>query len=555
MPEKMYLTLRVDGMTCDSCARHVTNALKSVKGVEHVTVGNWKESKASVVAEETVDEERLLEAVRNAGYQAIVRERKMLENMEQAAEGNHADYDLIIVGGGSAAFAAALKASDLGKHVLLINDGLPLGGTCVNVGCVPSKTLIRTAEAFHHTRHTAFASIRTGGSALDFKEAIRQKRELVDSLRNAKYINIIQDDPRVKVLKGRARLVGTHSVAVNGAIFSSRYILIATGSSTYVPDIRGIDTVPYLTHESLYELDNLPEHVIVIGGRYIALENAQMLARLGSKVTLLQRSHRILPDEIPDVTETLTEYLKAEGIEVRTDVAIQSVAMAGKRIVVNATVDGEEQTIEGSHLLIATGRKGNTKELGLEELGIATHGKGFVATDDFLRTTVPTIFAAGDVTGQHLFVYTAAYEGALAVENMFGENPSAKDYHPLPWVIFTDPQVAGVGHDENSASAAGIDYEVSVMPLSEIPRALAARNTKGFIKLLRNKADDTLIGARIVASEGSELLMEVSLAMKYGITVSDIKRMFHPYLTLSEGIKLAAIGFDKDVRTLSCCAV
>jgi mercuric reductase len=555
MPEKMYLTLRVDGMTCDSCARHVTSALKSVKGVEHVTVGNWKESKASVVAEETVDEQRLLEAVRNAGYQAIVRERKMLDNMEQAAEGNHPDYDLVIIGGGSAAFAAALKASELGKQVLMINDGLPLGGTCVNVGCVPSKTLIRTAEAFHHTRHTAFASIRTGGSTLDFKEAIRQKRELVDSLRNAKYINIIQDDPHVKVLKGRARLVGTNSVAVNGATFSSRYILIATGSSTYVPDIRGIDTVPYLTHESLYELDNLPEHVIIIGGRYIALENAQMLARLGSKVTLLQRSHRILPEEMPDVTETLTEYLRAEGIEVKTGVAVQSVAMVGKSIVVNATVDGEEQTLQGSHLLIATGRKGNTNALGLEELNVATHGRGFVVTDEFLRTTVPNIFAAGDVTGRHLFVYTAAYEGALAVENMFGESPRAKDYHPLPWVIFTDPQVAGVGHDENSAHAAGIDYEVSVMPLSEIPRALAARNTKGFIKLLRNKADDTLIGARILASEGSELLMEVSLAIKYGITVNELKRMFHPYLTLSEGIKLAAIGFDKDVRTLSCCAV
>jgi mercuric reductase len=555
MSEKMHITLRVDGMTCDSCARHVTKALKGVNGVEHVTVGNWKESKASVVADETVDEQRLREAVRNAGYQAVLKERKVLDTIKQASKENHTDYDLVIIGGGSASFAAALKASELGKHVLMINDGLPLGGTCVNVGCVPSKTLIRTVEAFHHTRHTAFASIRTGGSALDFKEAIRQKRELVDSLRNAKYVNIIQDDPRVKVLKGRAKLVGTNSVAVNGATFSSRYILIATGSSTYVPDIQGIDKVPYLTHESLYELDNLPEHVIVIGGRYIALENAQMLARLGSKATLLQRSHRILPEEMPDVTETLTEYLKAEGIEVKTDVAVRSVAMAGKNIAVNATVDGEEQTLQGSHLLIATGRKGNTKELGLEEVGLATYGKGFVTTDEFLRTTVPTIFAAGDVTGRHLFVYTAAYEGALAVENMFGENPGAKDYHPLPWVIFTDPQVAGVGHDENSAYAAGIDYEVSVIPLSEVPRALAARNTKGFIKLLRNKADDTLIGARILASEGSELLMEVSLAMKYGITVNDIKRMFHPYLTLSEGIKLAAIGFDKDVSKLSCCAV
>ncbi len=554
MSEKMYLTLRVDGMTCDSCARHVTEALNDVKGVEHATVGNWKDSKASVVARETVDEEYLLEAVKNAGYQAIVRERKGPGERQEPLKKSDTDYDLVIIGGGSAAFAAAIKASELKKQVLMINEGLPIGGTCVNVGCVPSKTLIRTAEAFYHTNHTTFEGIKTNGSTLDFKTVIRQKRELVESLRNKKYIDIIKDDPNVKVIEGRGKLVNKNSIVVNGETYTSHYILIATGSSTVIPDIPGLDKVSYLTNDTLYELENLPEHILIIGGRYIALENAQMLARLGSKVTLLQRSNRILPDEMPDITETLTDYLKEEGIDVKTGVTLQSVTTSGDTIIVKATVGDEEEVLKGTHLFIATGRKGNTKHLGLEELGIEIFGKDFIHTDDVLKTSVPNIFAAGDVTGQNLFVYTAAYEGALAVDNMFGDILTAKNYHPLPWVIFTDPQVAGVGHDENSASAAAIEYDVSVMPLSAIPRSLAARNTKGFIKLIRNKADDTLIGARILASEGSEILMEVSLAMKYGITANELKHMFHPYLTLSEGVKLAAIGFDKDVGKLSCCA-
>lgn len=555
MSDKMYLTLRVDGMTCDSCARHVTEALKGVKGVEHAHVSNWKESAASVVAHEAVDEANLLKAVKKAGYQAIVRERKGPGKRQEPLKKNDTDYDLVIIGGGSAAFAAAMKASELGNQVLMINDGLPIGGTCVNVGCVPSKTLIRTAEAYHNTKHTPFGNIQTNGATLDFKAAITQKQELVDSLRSSKYLDIIQDDPHIRVINGHARVSGKNTVLVNGETHTAQYILIATGSSPVIPDIPGLDKVSYLTNDTLYELENLPEHIIIIGGRYIALESAQMLARLGSKVTLLQRSNRILPDEMPDITETLTDYLKEEGIDVKTGVTLQSVTTSGDRIIVRATVGDDEEVLEGTHLFIATGRKGNTKHLGLEELGIELFGKDFIHTDDVLKTTVPNIFAAGDVTGQHLFVYAAAYEGSLAVENMFGNTLTAKNYHPLPWVIFTDPQVAGVGHDETSALAVGIEYDVSVLPLSEVPRSLAARNTKGFIKLLRNKTDDTLIGARILASEGSELLMEVSLAMKYGIKVNEIKHMFHPYLTLSEGIKLAAIGFDKDVAKLSCCAV
>jgi mercuric reductase len=254
--------------------------------------------------------------------------------------------------------------------------------------------------------------------------------------------------------------------------------------------------------------------------------------------------------------------LEEENIEIKTGVKIKSVVRRTPigenkidKIVVNASVKEKDEIIEGTHLFVATGRKGNTKGFGLEGLGIEIHKNNFIKTDQFLQTSVPNIYAAGDVTGEFLFVYSAAYEGSLAVEKMFNEQPKKKDYSVFPWVIFTDPQVAGVGMDENQAYENKIDYEVSTIQLKDVPRSIAARNTKGFIKLIRDKQTDKLIGARILASEGSELLMEISLAIKYGITVREIKQMFHPYLTLSEGVKLAAISFDKDVKKLSCCAV
>jgi mercuric reductase len=545
------IELKIKGMTCDSCASHVSKALASVNGVETVKINGWKSGHATVSLKDSIDSDALVAAVKKAGYNAEVDKSFLTEEGKNSFPGN----DLIIIGGGSAAFAAAIRASELEKKTLMINEGLPIGGTCVNVGCVPSKTLIRTAEAFHNTNHTNFESIKTGGSKLDFKTAIKQKTELVESLRQKKYIGILSTDENVKIIEGRGKLTGKNSVTVNGVTYTSKYILIAAGSSTVIPDIPGLNTVPYLTNDSLYELEELPQHIIIIGGRYIALENAQLLARLGAKVTILQRSNRILPNEMPDITQALTKYLNQEGVEIKTGVKLQSVEKANDKIVVKADIEGNGQHIEGTHLLIASGRKGNAKGLDLEELEINTFGNGFIKTDEFLKTNVSNIFCAGDITGQNLFVYTAAYEGKLAVDNMFSGKLTAKNYNPLPWVIFTDPQVAGVGHDENSADVAGIDYDVSTVQLTDIPRSLAARNTKGFIKLIRNKADDTLIGARILASEGSELLMEVSLAIKFGIKVSELRQMFHPYLALSEGIKIAAIGFDKDVKKLSCCAV
>lgn len=548
------IELKIKGMTCDSCASHVSKALASVNGVETVKINGWKSGHATVSLKDNVDSETLVAAVKKAGYGAKVENAFITEENKNSFP-SKTDYDLIIIGGGSAAFAAAIKASELEKKVLMINDGLPIGGTCVNIGCVPSKTLIRTAEQLHVANHPNFSSIKPGENKIDFREAIHQKTELVEELRQHKYVDVLKDDPNVTIIKSYGKLIDKNTVEADGQNISAKNILIATGSTTFVPDLPGLKEAGYLTNDTLYDLEEVPEHLIVIGGRYIALENAQMFTRLGSKVTVLQRSLRILPDEMPDVTETLKEYLEEEAVEIKTGVKIKSIEKQNGKIKIKASVKDEDETIEGTHLFIATGRKGNTKGFGLEESGVELHKQDFIKTNEYLQTSIPNIYSAGDVTGEYLFVYSAAYEGSLAVENMFNENKTKKDYSVFPWVIFTDPQIAGVGMDENQAYENKIDYEVSTIQLKDVPRSLAARNTKGFIKLIRNKKNDKLIGARILAPEGSELLMEISFAIKYGITVKELKQMFHPYLTLSEGIKLAAISFDKDVNKLSCCAV
>lgn len=461
---------------------------------------------------------------------------------------------LAILGGGSAAFAAALRASELGAHATMINDGLPIGGTCVNVGCVPSKTLIRAAEAHHRALHHHFSGIESQSRVADFQAVVSQKRQLVEELRQHKYINLIPDIPNLRLVKGQGHLVAPNTVEANGERITADRILIATGATPSVPQVPGLSETGYLTSETAFELEELPESLIVLGGRYIALECGQMFARLGSKVTILQRSSRILPTESPDLTDMLTKYLGQEGIEVVTGVATREVCREGSRVIVEVTANGIPKTFRAAHILVATGRKPNTQGLGLEQLGIEVDSRGFLRVAETLETNVSGTYGAGDVIGEPMFVYTAAYEGALAAENALAGSSRLRDYSALPWVIFTDPQVAGVGLDQGQAKERGIDADVAILPLTQVPRSLVARDTRGFIKLIRDRQTDKLIGARILAPEGSELLMEIAFAIKFGIPAHKIASSFHPYLTLSEGIKLAAISFEKDVSKLSCCA-
>ena len=535
-------------MTCDHCARTIEKSLDT-EGVLEKKV-NYPQASGKVTFDETkIDVEALIRRVNDIGHYRVVGINHLSEK-GIASDDKH----LLIIGGGSAAFAAALEALAAGAKVTMINDGLPIGGTCVNVGCVPSKNLIRAAERLHKARNNPFSGIQTDGKLESLSSLIEQKRELIEQLRLEKYIDVVKDKPGFRLIKGRARFIGARAVEVNGETLTADVFLIATGARPFIPEIQGLADVDYLTNESAFELETLPESLIVLGGRYIALELAQMFSRLGSKVTVLQRSPRILPDESSELTEALTFYLKEEGVSIVTGNRFNRIYQSPGCVTVETTINGRQRTFTADKILVATGRQANTDKMGLEQAGVATDARGFIKTNDYLQTSADHIFAAGDVLGRNMFVYTAAYEGKLAARNALTADKTETDYSALPWVIFTDPQVAGVGLNERQALERGLPAESTVLPLNYIPRALAARDTRGFIKLIRNTQTDQLIGARILAPEGGELLMQISMAIKFGITVEQIKNLFHPYLTLSEGIKLAAISFSKNVAELSCCA-
>jgi len=548
MSKKKQLNVSIRGMTCDGCARSIDKALSKKEGIREKSV-SYPEGEADITYDaDAISKEELIKTINSIGHYEV-------KGQVESSVDSNIEFDLLIIGGGSAAFAAAIRTSELGGRALIINKGLPTGGTCVNTGCVPSKTLIRTAEAIHKANHPNVDGIESKATITDFKKMMEQKRQMVQDLRQRKYVDVIADDPNIQLLDGFGRFVDAHTVDVDGAAYVGRNILIATGAAPHVPDIEGLQEAGFLTNEWAYELDVLPERLIVLGGGYIALENGQLFSRMGSKVTIVQRSAHVLSDQPEELGTELTRYLEKEGMTVLTNTVIKEVSKKedGTKVV-QLSVDGNKQAVEADNLLVATGRSGNTAPLGLEKIGIETHGRDYISVDETLRTSVDHIFAAGDVLGDRQFVYTAAYEGKMAAENAMRGSRQLADYSVLPWVIFTDPQVAGVGMDEEQAREAGIDVDVAKLSLEQVPRSIVDRDTRGYIKLIRNREHDLLVGARILAPEGSELLMELALAIRHGISVESMKSEFHPYLTHSEGVKLAAITFGKDVGNLSCCA-
>ncbi|GIX26163.1 MAG: mercury(II) reductase [Burkholderiales bacterium] len=459
----------------------------------------------------------------------------------------------MIVGGGSAAFAAAIKGAELGAKVAIVEHGT-LGGTCVNIGCVPSKTLIRAAEHCYHAAYSAFEGLGACPPPQDWQRVVRQKDELVAALRQGKYVDVASAYPGITIVKGHAELTGGHGVAVDGKPLSAAKLLVATGSKPWAPPIPGLAESSYLDSTDALSLERLPATLAVIGAGAIGLELAQLFNRFGVKVTLLEAGPRIAPQEEPEIGKALCRYLEEEKMQVLCGAAIERVSRSEAGYRLEAVVDGKIRAIESEQLLVATGRRPTTAGFGLERAGVKLGERGEILVDRHLRTDNPDIFAAGDCIGDPMYVYVAAYAGSLAAENALTDAGRIYDLVPLPRVTFTDPQIASVGLTEAQARAEGRKVRASVLSLSEVPRAIAARNTKGLIKLVAEEDTGKLLGAHVLAAEAGEVTQEAVLAIRFGLRVQDLVETFHPYLTMVEGLKLAAITFTKDVKQLSCCA-
>ena len=462
------------------------------------------------------------------------------------------DFELVVIGAGSAGFSAAIRGAELGARVALVGHGT-IGGTCVNVGCVPSKTLIRAAEALQGGEAAKrFAGIRGRLDLADWGALQTQKDALVDGLRQAKYTDLLPEYNRIAYMEGPARLADG-GVVVNGDCLEPRGIVIATGAQAAAPPIPGLETLPWLDSTAALALERLPRSMIVIGGGYVGCELAQLFARFGVAVTLLYRS-RLLPEGEPEVSEALAGCFRAEGIGVHCGVAYDRVRRTAAGVSIALRAGKSHSVIEAEMLLVAAGRRPNTAGLGLEESGVALTTDGGVLVDDRMRTTRAGTYAAGDVTGRHMFVYMAAHGGGIAAENALGGAGRCYDARAMPAVAFTDPNAACVGMTEARALGLGMAVRTSVLPLEFLPRALAARDTRGLVKLVAEAGTGRLLGAHILAPEGGDSIQTAALAINQGLTVGDLAHMIFPYLTTVEGLKLAAQGFEKDVSKLSCCA-
>jgi mercuric reductase len=408
----------------------------------------------------------------------------------------------MIIGGGSAGFAAAIKGAELGRRVALVEAGT-ISGTCVNVGCVPSKTLIRAMEQYHLAGDGRLRGVHTTAGHLAWSQVLDQKDRLVAEMRQSRYVDVLAAYPEVTFIQGRARLTGGNGVEIDGQAYAPGKIIIATGASPWAPPTPGLEEAGYLTSTTAMERRERPDSLVVLGANAVGLELAQTFARAG-------------------------------------------------------TYDGSEVILDAEQLLVATGRWPNTAGMGLEGAGIRLGKRGEILVNDRLQTDNPAVYAAGDVLGEEMFVYVAAYGGTLAAENALAGAGRVYDTSAIPRVTFTDPQIASTGLTEAQASeqpvAGSYDVVVSTLPMAQVPRALAAHDTRGLIKLVVDTNSDRLLGVHVLAPDAGEVIQPAVLALRFGLTTQQLRETMFPNLTNVEGLKLAVLGLEKDVSLLSCCA-
>ncbi len=540
------LRMQVEGMTCDHCEKTVEGALLSAGAKD--AEADFRRSEATFEFEG--DTSLIASAVRHAGYSPGKVETLAAEPVILSGRSG-GDYDLVAIGAGSAAFAAAIRATNLGARVALVERNT-VGGTCVNVGCIPSKNLLAASETYHHAGHHPFAAISSSQSGVDMGTLIDMKAGIVSMLRKEKYLDLAEHYG-FEIIKGTALFTSPETIDVDGREIRAGHFLISTGSAPWVPPIEGLAESGYLTSTTAMELKELPESMVVIGGNYIGLEMGQVFANLGTKVTIVEALDRIAPLEEPEISEWMTRILTDQGIGVVTGAKVTRVE-GGERKAVIAEASGQEHRFEADEVLVATGRRPVLEGLDLNKAGIESDERGSLVLDDELRTTNARVFAAGDVTGAPQFVYVAAAQGTVAADNAISDAGRKMDYAALPRVTFTTPNIAAVGLTDEQARAQGYDRDCRTLELEHIPRPIVNMDTRGAFKIVAERATGKVLGVHAIAANAGDVILAGVYAVKFGLTIQDLADTWAPYLTMAEGIKLTAQTFTVDVDKLSCCA-
>jgi mercuric reductase len=447
-------------------------------------------------------------------------------------------YDLVIIGAGSGGFASAIQANELGLKTLMINYGLPVGGTCVNVGCVPSKALIHYAK----------------NKSLNFSQAIEKELALVAELRKEKYEDVLKSLNNVEFIEGKAKFVRENKIEVLGRRFQASKFIIANGSTANVPNIERIKEVGYLTHITALSNKNLPQSIAIIGAGPLGLEFSQIYSRFGSKVIILEKGNSIFPPGERELTQRLKEILEKEGIEIKLNVKVKGVRKENNKKMVRFLIEGREEEILVDEILLASGKTPNTDDLDLEKAKVKINERKAIITNEFLQTTNPNIYAVGDVNDKPLRLETtAAREGTIAVLNAFTNANLKIDYNLVPYTIFTDPELAGIGFTEERQIKELKVCACRVLELKFVPKARIIERTEGMVKMLINPQTKEITGVHILAPFASEIINQTIWLIKNKNTIDDLINSTPVFPTISEALKICALSFYKDISKISCC--
>ena len=442
-------------------------------------------------------------------------------------------FDAVIIGTGQSGPSLAARLTTEGMKTAIIERNL-FGGTCVNVGCIPTKTLVASARAVHVARRgEEFGVVIDGPIKVDMKR-VKARKDAVVRPSNEGVTSWLKNMINLTVYEGHGRLESANSVSINGEVLETNRIFLDVGARATVPDMPGLDQVDYLTNSSMMEVDFLPEHLVIIGGSYIGLEFAQMYRRFGSRVTVVERADRLIAREDEDVSSAIREILEGEGVEVRLKAKCITVEKRGNGVSVGVSCESGAPELIGSHVLMAVGRRPNTDDLGLDKAGIETDGRGFIVVDEQLRTNVPGIWAIGDVNGRGAFTHTSYNDYEIVAANLFDDDRRKVTDRIVCYGLFIDPPLGRVGMTEQQARQSGRNVLVGQMPMARVARARERSEIQGFMKILIDAQSERILGAVILGIGGDEVIHSILDVMYAGAPYTTIQRAVHIHPTVTE---------------------